>query len=171
MLSDLTNREPPNTPVFQDHSQPGLDMVQLKQSLVKLIHDGYSSAGSFAATEPIQPCFASNEQEENVQVPSGIDSNRPICTTPDDSKSSETWAFHAPTPRFKTVVETYVLPAIFSFWSNIIDTGPSWDKEACKYKIAEPAETRSDLDDFAETKHGTDKRRGEIKGNGLVLAG
>ncbi|CRL27366.1 unnamed protein product [Penicillium camemberti] len=57
-----------------------------------------------------------------------IDLNRSICTTPDNFKSFEKWASAS---QFKTVVET-------------------WDKEACKYKIAEPTETSISLDDYAE---------------------
>jgi hypothetical protein len=43
---------------------------------------------------------------------------------------------------------SYQLPFLFLFrnWLTLC----SWDKEACKYKIAEPAETRSGLDDYAE---------------------
>ncbi|KAJ6039290.1 uncharacterized protein N7446_014038 [Penicillium canescens] len=131
VLLSLTNREPPNTPVFQDHSQPGPDMVQLKQLLVKVIRKGYSSAEPPVAnepSEPSQPCFSSDEQAENAQAADEIDLEIPICTTPDDFKSFEKWASKS---QFKTIVET-------------------WDKEACKYKIAEPTETSNDLDDYAE---------------------
>ncbi|KAJ6004567.1 ATPase AAA-type core [Penicillium canescens] len=131
VLSDLSNREPPNTPVFQQHSQPGPDMVQLKQLLAKLIHDGYPSVETIEATKPAQSCVASNEQEENAQVAEAIDLESPISTTPDDFKSFEKWASHASTPQFKTVVET-------------------WDKEACRYNAAEPTETNNDLDDHAK---------------------
>ncbi|OQE69864.1 hypothetical protein PENNAL_c0126G04017 [Penicillium nalgiovense] len=129
VLFDLTNRDPPNTPVFQDHSQPGPDMVQLKQQLVKVIRKGYSSAEPPLANEPSEPsqsCFSSNEQAEKVQAEDDLES--PICTTPDDFKSFEKWASKS---QFKTVMET-------------------WDKEACKYKIAEPTETSNDLDDYAK---------------------
>ncbi|CAG8184834.1 unnamed protein product [Penicillium nalgiovense] len=131
VLLSLTNLEPPNTPVFQDHSQPGPDMVQLKQLLVKVICKGYSSAEPPVAnvpSEPSQPCFSSDEQAVNAQVADEIDLEIPICTTPDDFKSFEKWASKS---QFKTIVET-------------------WDKEACKYKIAEPTETSNDLDDYAE---------------------
>ncbi|KAJ6134492.1 hypothetical protein N7523_000814 [Penicillium sp. IBT 18751x] len=133
VLADMTNQEPPNTPVSQDNSQPRPDMVQLGHLLEKLIHDGYSSVGqpwqlTTVATEPAHPRYTSNEQDENVQAGGEIDLKSPISTTPDDFKSFEEWAS---TPQFKTVVET-------------------WDKEACKYKIAEPVETRSGLDDYAE---------------------
>jgi hypothetical protein len=37
-------------------------------------------------------------------------------------------------------------PFVFRNWL----TGCSWDKEACKYRIGEPVETRSSLDDYAE---------------------
>lgn len=80
VLPDLTNQEPPNIPVFQGQFQPGPNMVQLQQLLVKLIDDGYSSVGPSVVTEPAQSCLASNEQEEVVQVADEIDLNRPICT-------------------------------------------------------------------------------------------
>ncbi|OQD67117.1 hypothetical protein PENDEC_c046G00242 [Penicillium decumbens] len=105
VLLNLANTEIANAPVFQDHSQPGPDVVLLKQLLVKLTD-------------------ASNEQEENVE----IDLKIPICTTPEDFKSFEKWASKS---QFKTVLET-------------------WDKEACKYKIAEPTESSGVLDDYAE---------------------
>ncbi|EKV12768.1 hypothetical protein PDIG_42040 [Penicillium digitatum PHI26] len=97
VLFDLTNRDPPNTPVFQDHSPPGPDMVQLKQLLEKVIRKGYSSA------EPSQSCFFSNEKAEKVQAADGLDLESPICTTPDGFKSFEKWASKS---QFKTVVET-----------------------------------------------------------------
>ena len=43
-LLDLTDQVPPNTPVSQDQSPPGLDMVRLKQLMVKLSHDECASA-------------------------------------------------------------------------------------------------------------------------------
>ncbi|CAG7995208.1 unnamed protein product [Penicillium salamii] len=122
VLFNLTNREPPNTPVFQNHSKPGPDMVQLKQLLEKVIRKGYASA------EPSQSPFSSNEQAEKAQAEDGLDLGSPICTTPDDFKSFEKWASKS---HFKTVLET-------------------WDKEACKYKIAEPTESSGVLDDYAE---------------------
>ncbi|KAI2756919.1 hypothetical protein DTO013E5_44 [Penicillium roqueforti] len=131
VLLSLTNREPPNTPVFQDYSQPGPDMVQLKQLLVKVIRKGYFSAEPPVAnepSEPSQPCFSGDEQAENAQVADEIDLEIPICTTPDDFKSFKKWALKS---QFKTIVET-------------------WDKEACKYKIAEPTETSNDLDDYTK---------------------
>jgi hypothetical protein len=115
VLLSLTNREPPNTPVFQDHSQSGPDMVQLKQLLVKVIRKGYSSAEPPVAnepSEPSQPCFSSDEQEENAQVADEIDLEIPICTTPDDFKSFEKWASKS---QFKTIVETYEPPANHPF--------------------------------------------------------
>jgi hypothetical protein len=103
-LLDLTNKEPPNTPVSQDQSPSSPDMVQLKQMLVKLTLDECASAELSMATKPAQSCPASNNQEKGVQVADGIDLDSPICTTPDDYKSFEKWAS---TPQFKTVVETY----------------------------------------------------------------
>ena len=119
VLSDLTNREPPSTPACQHHSQTGPDMVQLKQLLVKLIHDGYPSVETIEATKPAQSGLASNEQEENAQVAEAIES--PIGITLDDFKSFEKWASQESIPQFKKIVETYELPATFcSFWRNTL---------------------------------------------------
>jgi len=101
-LLDLTDQVPPNTPVSQDQSPPGLDMVRLKQLMVKLSHDECASAQLSLATKPGQSCSASNEQEEDVQVADGIDLKHPICTTPDDFKLFNKWAF---TPSFIIVIE------------------------------------------------------------------
>lgn len=106
-LLDPTDQEPPSTPVSQDQSPPGLDMVRLKQLMVKLTHDDGASAELSLATKPAQSFSASNEQEENVQVVDEIDLKSLICTTPDDFKSFEKWAS---TPEFKTVVEMYEPP-------------------------------------------------------------
>ncbi|KAJ5971791.1 uncharacterized protein N7479_001709 [Penicillium vulpinum] len=123
VLLSLTNREPPNTPVFQDHSQSGPDMVQLKQLLVKVIRKGYSSAELPVAnepSEPSQPCFSSDEQAENAQAAR----KDPNCfhVTSDDFKSFKKLASAS---QFKTVAET-------------------WDK------LAEPTDTSIGLDDYAE---------------------
>ncbi|KAJ6020105.1 hypothetical protein N7522_000180 [Penicillium canescens] len=125
---DLANQEPPNGPVSQDQSPAAPDMIRLKQLLVKLTSDEGASVGPFVTTNPAQSGLANNEQEEVVEAADEIDLYRPICTTPDDFKSFEKWASAS---QFKTVVET-------------------WDKEACKYKIAEPTKTSTDLDDYAE---------------------
>ncbi|KAJ6019838.1 hypothetical protein N7522_000546 [Penicillium canescens] len=127
-LLELTSGEPPNTPVSQDQSPYGPDMVRLKKLLVKLTRDECASAELSVAAKPTQACLASSEKKEGVRVANETDLDSPICTTPDDFKSFEKWAS---TPHFKTVLET-------------------WDKEACKYKIAEPVETSSGLDDYAE---------------------
>ncbi|KAJ6038269.1 uncharacterized protein N7446_005079 [Penicillium canescens] len=126
-LLDLTDQEPPNTPISQDQSPPSPDMVRLKQLLVNLTSDECASAELSMAAKPDHSCPASNEQED-IAVADGTDLKHPISTTPDDFKLFEKWAS---TPSFKAVVET-------------------WDKEACKYKIVEPAETSSGLDDYAE---------------------
>lgn len=68
------------------------DMVQLKQLLVKLIEDGYTSVGPFVATKPALSYFASNELEKDVQATNVIDLKRPIYTTPSDFISFEKWA-------------------------------------------------------------------------------
>lgn len=107
VLSDPTNRGPPNTPIFQHDSQPGPDVVQLKQLLVKVTRNGFPSVETFKETQPSQPFFASNEQEENVQAAEEIGFQRPVCTTQDDLKSFQKWAW---TPEFKIVVETYEPP-------------------------------------------------------------
>lgn len=104
VLIDLTNREPPNTPVFLDHSQSGPDMDELKQLLVKLIRDGYSSGVSAISTKPSQSFSANNEQDVIDPVTDGVDRSPVICTTPDDFKSFEIWASNT---HFKTIFETY----------------------------------------------------------------
>jgi hypothetical protein len=106
-MLDLTNQEPPNTPVSQDQSLAAPDMIRLKQLLVKLTSDECAPVGPFVTTYPAQSGLANNEQEEVVQLAHEIDLNRPICTTPDDFKSFEKWAS---TSQYKTVMETYELP-------------------------------------------------------------
>ncbi|KAJ5752813.1 ATPase AAA-type core [Penicillium odoratum] len=73
-------------------------------------------------------CPVSNEQDVIDPVADGADCSPVICTTPDDFKSFEKWASK---PQIKTILET-------------------WDKETCKYKIAESVETSSGLEDYAE---------------------
>ncbi|KAJ5253811.1 hypothetical protein N7524_010991 [Penicillium chrysogenum] len=116
---DLTSQVPPNTPVSQDQSPPGTDVVRQVLEC--------ASTELSMANKPAQSSSASNEQG-NVPGLDRFDLKHPICKTPDDAKSFEKWAS---TPQFKTVVET-------------------WDKETCKYKIAEPVETSSGPDDYAE---------------------
>ncbi|KAJ6122759.1 hypothetical protein N7512_005224, partial [Penicillium capsulatum] len=125
VLLDLTNQDPPNTPVFQDQSPAVLDVVRLKQLLVKLIGSSYPSVQIAEATQPAQSCFATNEQDKNAHAV--LES--PISTTSDDFKSFEKWVSQESTPRFKKVVET-------------------WDKDACKYKVAESTESSDDQDDL-----------------------
>lgn len=103
-LLDFTDQDPPNTPASQDQSPPGLDMVRLKQLLVKLSHDESALAELSVATKPALSCPASNHQGKAVQVADKTDLNSPICTTPEDFKSFKKWAS---TPQFKTVVEMY----------------------------------------------------------------
>lgn len=103
-MLDHIDQEPPNTPVSQDQSPPGPDVVRLKQLLVKLTRDEFVSAELSVATKPAQ---ASNKQEEGVQVADQTDLNSPICTTPDDFKSFEKWAL---TSQYTKVVETYEPP-------------------------------------------------------------
>jgi hypothetical protein len=112
VLSDLANREPPNTPVFQGHSSLGPDMDRLKQLLVKLTRENCSSVELSMATKPTRSSSASNGQEENVQAVDEVDLESPICVTPDDFKSFEKWASKS---QFKTVMETYEPPANHPF--------------------------------------------------------
>ncbi|KAJ6150078.1 hypothetical protein N7471_001277 [Penicillium samsonianum] len=60
-LRNLTHQEPPNTPVSQNQSPPGLDIVRLKRLIVKLTHDEYASAEPSLATKPARSSSASNE--------------------------------------------------------------------------------------------------------------
>ncbi|KAJ5086722.1 hypothetical protein NUU61_008029 [Penicillium alfredii] len=122
VLSDLTNREPPNTPVTQDQCPPGPDVVRLKQLLER------ASVELSQAAEPSQSYFPDNEQAEKVQVADTLELETPICTTPDHFERFEKWASKA---QYKTVLET-------------------WDKEACKYEITESAEASGDPDNYAE---------------------
>lgn len=108
VLPDLTNREPPNTPVFQGNFQADPDMAQLKQLMGKLIYGECASAELSMAAKPSQSSPASNEQEGGISVADESNLKHPISTTPDDFKLFKKWAF---TPSFKTVVETYELLA------------------------------------------------------------
>ncbi|KAJ5115522.1 hypothetical protein NUU61_001281 [Penicillium alfredii] len=130
-LLEPTSQVPPNTPVSQHHSQPGPDMAQLKQLLVKLVHDRYPSVETIEATRPAQSCFVSNEQQGNSEAAEAIDLESPIRTTPDDFKSFEKWASQRSAPQFKKIVET-------------------WDKDAYKYKVAESVESSNDQDDLCK---------------------
>lgn len=98
LLSDLTNREPPNTSVTRSQCPHGPDVGRLKQLLE------HTSVELCQATEPSQSYFPSNEQAEKPQVADGLDLESPICTTPDDFKRFEKWASKS---QFKTVLETY----------------------------------------------------------------
>jgi hypothetical protein len=125
----LFDREPPNTHVFQDHSQPGPDMVQLKQLLVDVIRKGYPLAEPPVSNKPSGPsqsCFSSDEQAEKVQTADGLDLESPICTTPDDFKSFEKWASKS---QFKTVMETYEPPATHPSTFQIAGTGLAGTKK------------------------------------------
>lgn len=93
---DLTNQERPNTPVLQDQSPPGPDMVRQVLEC--------ASAELSKANNPAQSSSGSDEQE-TVPGLDGFDLKRPICTTPEDFQSFEKWAS---APQFKTVKETYV---------------------------------------------------------------
>ncbi|KAJ5569410.1 uncharacterized protein N7459_008840 [Penicillium hispanicum] len=67
VLSDLTYREPPNTPVTLDQCPPGPDVVQLKQLLE------YALVELSQTAEPSQSCFHGNKQAEKVQVTDALD--------------------------------------------------------------------------------------------------
>lgn len=108
VLSDLTNREPPNTPVTQDQCPPGPDVVRLKQLLER------ASAELSQATEPLQSCFPSNEHAKKVA--DALDLESPISTTPDDFKRFEKWASKS---QFKTVLETYEPQPLLPFSVHI----------------------------------------------------
>ena len=145
VLSDLTNREPPNTPVTQDQCLPGPNVVRLKQLLE------CASVELSQTAEPSQSCFHGNEQAEKVQVTDALDTPvsqdqspadlnvvrlkqllvklirdnypsvdlDPIRTTSDDYESFKGWAQES-TPQFKKIVETYEPPATFSFRRNML---------------------------------------------------
>lgn len=98
VLSDL--KAPPNTPVFQETSQPGPDMVQLGQLLKKLNRDRLCPE----VIVPSLRCPVSNERDVIDPVADGADCSPVICTTPDDFKSFEKWASKS---QIKTVFETY----------------------------------------------------------------
>ncbi|CAG7985873.1 unnamed protein product [Penicillium salamii] len=101
-LLDLTDQEPPNTPISQDQPPPGLDMVRLKQLLVKLPRGEFASVQHSVATEPAQSCFSGKEQAEH-QAADGYDLESPISTTADDFKSFGKWASKS---QFKTPANT-----------------------------------------------------------------
>ena len=96
VLSDLTYREPLNTPVALDQCPPGPDVVRLKQLLE------CASAELSQAAEPSQSCFPGNKQAEKVQIADALDTPvsqdqspvdlDPIRTTSDDYESFKEWA-------------------------------------------------------------------------------
>jgi hypothetical protein len=92
VMHDIAHRETPDNLVFQEHTQPGPDMAQLRLLLVKVICNEYSSPTPSATTKSDQSCSASNGQAEDVHVADHSGLQRPICTTQDDSKSFEQWA-------------------------------------------------------------------------------
>ncbi|KAJ6001018.1 hypothetical protein N7481_001427 [Penicillium waksmanii] len=126
VLFDLTDQEPPSTPVSQDQPSPRLDIVRLKHLMAKLSHDESASAKLSVATMPAQSSSTSDERER-IPGQDGFDPKLPICTTPEDFQSFEKWL----PPQFKTVKET-------------------WNKDTCKYKTAESAETSEVLDEYAK---------------------
>lgn len=131
-LLNFTNEELPYTPVTQDRSPPGPDMVRLNQLLVKLTRDECASAELSVTTKPAQSCSASNGQEENVQEADEINLKCPIYTTPSDFKSFEKWAS---TPQFKTVLETYEPPTRpFIFW-KLLTKGLAGTKKHANTKL------------------------------------
>lgn len=90
VLSDL--KAPPNTPVFQEASQPGPDMVQLEQLLKKFNRDRHYPE----VVAPSLHCPVSNGQDVIDPVADDADHSPVICTTPEDYKSFEKWASTKP---------------------------------------------------------------------------
>ena len=108
VLSSLTERGPPTTPVLLDHFPAEPDMARLEQSLMRLIRGAYSVEPD-EAYEPAQAYFAGNGREESLQEAEHNGLSRPICITPKDFKSFEKWAS---TPQSIAVMETYGLDPI-----------------------------------------------------------
>ncbi|KAJ6020068.1 hypothetical protein N7522_000143 [Penicillium canescens] len=102
------------------------DQSQLGLDNVRQALDCVSA--ELSVVSKIAQSSSASDERESVSGPDGFDLEHPICTTPKDFQSFEKWVSK---PRFKTVKET-------------------WDKEACKYKIAEPIETSGGLEDYAE---------------------
>ncbi|KAJ5414888.1 hypothetical protein N7509_000222 [Penicillium cosmopolitanum] len=86
----------------------------------------YVSAELSVASKPAQSSSAGDELE-NVPDEDGFDPKRPIFTTSEYFQSFEKWL----PSQFKTVKET-------------------WNKDTCKYKIAESTETSDVLDEYAK---------------------
>lgn len=86
VLLDLTNQDPPNTPVSQDQPPPGADVV--RQVL---------ECASAELSMAIKPAQSSASGEQGTI---------PGPETPEAFQSFENWAC---TPQFKTVKETYVV--------------------------------------------------------------
>lgn len=86
VLADV--KAPPNTPVFQENSQPKPDMVQLGQLLKKFNRDRHYPEVVVSSLR----CSVSNEQDMVDPVVDDADRSPVICTTPDDYKSFEKWA-------------------------------------------------------------------------------
>ncbi|KAJ5267372.1 ATPase AAA-type core [Penicillium angulare] len=114
----------PNSPIHQENYQPGSDVIELQMLLTQFI----CGKQSLTVAEKPQSRSDDGEQESTTPLVGEADPSPPICTTPDAFKSFEKWASRS---QFKTVLET-------------------WDKTACKYKIAESMDTSSGPDDYAE---------------------
>ncbi|KAJ5713146.1 ATPase AAA-type core [Penicillium malachiteum] len=116
--------DPPNSPVYQENYQLGPDAFELQILLAQFIRGKQSPT----VAGHTQSCSDNSGQGSATPLIGEVDLSPPICTTPTDFKSFEKWASKS---QFKTVLET-------------------WDKEACKYKIAESVDTSGGLDDYAE---------------------
>ncbi|KAJ5292085.1 hypothetical protein N7478_001336 [Penicillium angulare] len=129
---------PPNSPVCQGNYQPGPDAIELQILLAQFIRGKQLST----VVENTKSRFDGSEQES--ATPLIGEANPPICTTPGDFKSFEKWASKS---QFITVLET-------------------WDKEASKYKIAEPVDASCGPDNYAEyafvVRKRVDRDTGEV---------
>ncbi|KAJ5267403.1 ATPase AAA-type core [Penicillium angulare] len=136
LLSEF--EDPPNSPIYQENYQPGRDAIELQILLAQFIRSKQSST----VVENTKSRFDGSEQES--ATPLIGEANHPICTTPSDFKSFEKWASKS---QFITVLET-------------------WDKEASKYKIAEPVDASCGPDNYAEyafvVRKRVDRDTGEV---------
>ncbi|OQD72457.1 hypothetical protein PENDEC_c021G01998 [Penicillium decumbens] len=136
VLISLAGTGPPRTHLCKDQlsADPVMSRLNLLEEFIDNDCSPITSNGESGTAQCDHSC---EEHEGDSQMADEIDRGRPICTTQEDSASFKKWES---TQQFAKVVKTY-LKYLFGF---------SWDKEACKYKIAEPVEISSGLDDYAE---------------------
>ncbi|KAJ5537503.1 hypothetical protein N7494_006982 [Penicillium frequentans] len=134
VLADL--KAPPNTPVFQENSQPEPDMVQLGQLLKKFNRDRHYPEVVVSSLH----CSVSNEQDIIDPVADDADHCPVICTTPDDYKSFEKWASTKPDDPVQRIAVT---GASLLEYKQILER---WDEKSCKYEIIESETIESDGD-------------------------